>query len=114
MGSFQETVPLAVNWLEEVAQGEQPFFLFVHSYDVHIPYTKPAMFGLSATPGYDGILLDRADDSLLYERIYESTLYPDFPLAEITTHTGDEGHHAARSATSSRPGRSARTRAASR
>jgi arylsulfatase A-like enzyme len=88
MGSFQETVPMAVRWLEEVAQSEQPYFLFVHGYDVHIPYTKPTFFARSATPGYDGFLLDRADDSLLYEKIYGHTLYPDFPLAEITTHTG--------------------------
>jgi arylsulfatase A-like enzyme len=79
---------MAVRWLEEVAQTEQPYFLFVHSYDVHIPYTKPNVFALSATPDYDGVLLERADDSLLYEKIYDRTLYPDFPLAEITTHTG--------------------------
>jgi arylsulfatase A-like enzyme len=87
-GSFQETVPMAVRWLEGAAQSEQPFFLFVHGYDVHIPYTKPTVFGRSATPGYDGVLLERADDSLVYERIYERTLYPDFPVAQITTHTG--------------------------
>jgi arylsulfatase A-like enzyme len=79
---------MAVRWLEEVAKSEQPYFLFVHGYDVHIPYTKPTFFARSATPGYDGVLLERADDSLLYEKIYGHTLYPDFPLAEITTHTG--------------------------
>ena len=88
MGSFQETVPMAVRWLEEVAHSEQPYFLFVHGYDLHMPYTKPNVFGRSATPGYDGVLLDRADDSLLYQKIYERTLYPNVPLTEITTHTG--------------------------
>jgi arylsulfatase A-like enzyme len=53
-----------------------------------MPYTKPTVFGRSATPGYDGKLLERADDSLLYERIYKGTLYPDFPLFQIATHTG--------------------------
>ena len=90
MGSLQETVPMAIRWLGEVAQGEQPFFLFVHGYDLHAPYTKPTVFGRLATPGYDGVLLERADDSLLYEKIYGRTLYPDFPLAKITTQTGTQ------------------------
>jgi arylsulfatase A-like enzyme len=88
MGSFQETVPMAVRWLGEVAQGEQPFFLFVHGYDLHAPYTKPHVFGRLATPGYDGVLLERADDALLYEKMYGPTLYADFPFAEVTTRSG--------------------------
>ncbi|MGB5398637.1 MAG: sulfatase [Thermoanaerobaculia bacterium] len=35
---------------------DQPFFLFVHSYDVHLPYSPPKNFIDRFAPGYDGPL----------------------------------------------------------
>lgn len=38
--SFYDTVPKAEDWLE-ARSGDKPWFLFLHSYDTHRPYTKP-------------------------------------------------------------------------
>jgi arylsulfatase A-like enzyme len=38
-GGFSVVLPRALNWLGE--QGEQPWFLFLHTYDVHCPYEPP-------------------------------------------------------------------------
>ena len=38
--SFYDTVPKAEAWLE-ARTGEKPWFVFLHSYDTHRPYTKP-------------------------------------------------------------------------
>ena len=92
-GSFQETVPMALRWLDKAtaaADGRppEPFFLFVHSYDVHAPYTKPGVMGRLAAPGYDGPLLEPSAVSLFYERLYRDGWYPDFPLSTLTNRSG--------------------------
>ena len=87
-GSFQETEPVATRWLDDVAEGEDPFFLFLHSYDCHAPYTKPHVFGRLATPGYDGPMLDRVHDSITYEKIHEGAFYPDLPLWQLENSNG--------------------------
>ena len=35
-----QVTPLAVDWLREHAGGDRPFFLWVHYFDAHAPYTK--------------------------------------------------------------------------
>jgi arylsulfatase A-like enzyme len=35
-----QVTPLAVKWLEENGRGDRPFFLWVHYFDPHAPYTK--------------------------------------------------------------------------
>lgn len=52
--SIADAVPLALSWLHGSA-GDPPFFLFLHSYEVHSPYEAPAPFaGTFADPDYDG------------------------------------------------------------
>jgi len=87
-GSFQETEPMASRWLADVAEGDDPFFLFLHSYDCHAPYTKPHVFGRMATPGYDGVMLDRVHDSITYEKILDGAFYPDLPLSQLENSKG--------------------------
>jgi len=48
----RENLSLALQWA--VARKEQPFFVFVHSYEVHMPYTPPAPYDVMFDPGYDG------------------------------------------------------------
>lgn len=78
-GSLQETVPLALNWLDAI-DTTQPFFLFVHGYDCHTPYYHPGPFHRLGTPNYDGPMRTQGWGPWTYERIYKDTLYPDFPI----------------------------------
>ena len=50
----QPTVDRAVEWLGE--SGDQPFFLFVHVFDVHSPYRPPSPFDTRFDPDYEGQL----------------------------------------------------------
>ncbi|MBC8188634.1 MAG: sulfatase-like hydrolase/transferase, partial [Proteobacteria bacterium] len=47
-GGLEEILPRALAWLD--ANGDDPFFLFLHSYDIHAPYLSP--------PPYDGMFHD--------------------------------------------------------
>ena len=51
-----ESLPKLLPWLEKVAAGEAPFYLFVHSFDVHLPYDPPAPFDVQFMPDYRGIV----------------------------------------------------------
>jgi arylsulfatase len=52
-GSLYHTLPPALEWLDGL-DDDDPFFLFLHSYDTHARYLKPPPFGLALTePGYD-------------------------------------------------------------
>jgi arylsulfatase A-like enzyme len=88
-GSFQETVPMAVNWLERAAASEEPFFLFVHSYDCHAPYAKPGVLGRSGEPGYDGPILEPSGAGMFFEQLYEGAWYPDFVLSTVSNRGGN-------------------------
>lgn len=87
-GSFQETAPMAARWLADAAEGEEPFLLFLHSYDCHAPYTKPHVFGRQATPGYDGVMVDRVHDSITYERIFQDAFYPELSMEQVENDRG--------------------------
>jgi arylsulfatase len=53
-GSLYHTRRAAQRWLEDRAVSE-PYFLFIHAYDTHKRYLKPAPYGLmEASPSYDG------------------------------------------------------------
>jgi len=45
-GSLADTGPRALRWLD-ARDNQAPFFLFIHSYDVHDRYLKPSPFGYS-------------------------------------------------------------------
>lgn len=42
-GGLAKILPRALRWLD--AHGEEPFFLFLHSYDIHAPYISPPPYG---------------------------------------------------------------------
>ena len=48
-GSFFHTVPAAFDWLDQ-RDTERPFFLFLHGYDAHNRYLKPAPLGTAEFP----------------------------------------------------------------
>ena len=39
-----QVAQLAMQWLDGAAQGDRPFFLFIHLYDPHTPYNAPQPF----------------------------------------------------------------------
>lgn len=42
----------SLQWLETV--GDRPFFLFLHTYATHVPYTPPPATNIFGDPAYDG------------------------------------------------------------
>jgi arylsulfatase A-like enzyme/Flp pilus assembly protein TadD len=74
-----EVVAEAVNWLQKA--DERPFFMWVHLYDPHDPYTPPEPYA-SRHPGrpYDGEVeftdfnLGQLLSSLKEQKVYEDTL----------------------------------------
>ncbi|MDE0896136.1 MAG: sulfatase [Planctomycetota bacterium] len=59
-GGADRVFPKAANWLKEYAAQEggkddpTPFFLLVHTYEIHDPYTPPASFQERLAGGYQG------------------------------------------------------------
>ncbi len=53
-GKGLEDTRVIQKWISE--SSDQPFFLFVHSYDVHLPYSPPQRFIDLFASGYDGPL----------------------------------------------------------
>jgi arylsulfatase A-like enzyme len=86
--TFHQTMPEALEALDRLARESEPWFLFVHGYDVHTPYIKPGLFGRAETPGYDGPLLERAWQPLTYERILDGVYYPDYRPPQMTSSDG--------------------------
>jgi arylsulfatase A-like enzyme len=53
-GYANVTTDAALRWLDANANGPKPFFLWVHYYDPHYPYTPPPPFDRMYDPGYEG------------------------------------------------------------
>lgn len=83
-GSFWFTVPPALAWLDGL-DPEQPFFAFIHGYDAHARYLKPAPFGyLYADPHAEGPGQEAVRTRT--ERIIDGRLLPDTsPLQEAVS-----------------------------
>lgn len=86
--TFHQTMPEALDALERLAEGDDPWMLFVHGYDVHTPYVKPGLFGRAETPDYAGSLLKDAWQPLTYERILDGVYYPDYRPPQLTSSDG--------------------------
>ena len=75
-GSLYHTAPAALSWLDEHGD-DGPFLLFVHGYDAHTPYLKPAPFGYAMAdmswrgPGQDAVHMST-------ETAIDGWLHPDF------------------------------------
>ncbi len=51
-GTFSQTYPSFASWLSEPR--DRPFFVFLHSYDIHYPYLAPEAFERRFLPGESG------------------------------------------------------------
>jgi len=59
-GGLEEILPRALAWLD--ANGDDPFFLFLHSYDIHAPYLSPPPYGgMFHDEPYTGDLIPTAE-----------------------------------------------------
>lgn len=68
-GGLAGILPRALRWME--AQGEDSFFLFLHTYDIHAPYVSPPPFaGMFHDEPYTGDLVPTVErlDELFLER----------------------------------------------
>lgn len=87
-GSFFDTVPPAMAWMR--AQGDSPWFAFVHGYDAHAPYVQQGP--MSHVWGRDGAT-DRVEH-LLYngvgatEQLRGNVWFPDRKLTDFTHAVG--------------------------
>jgi arylsulfatase A-like enzyme len=48
----RENLGLALQWM--VAQRQRPMFVFVHTYEAHVPYVPPPPYDTMFDPGYEG------------------------------------------------------------
>jgi arylsulfatase len=85
---FQQSVPKALDALERFhEEPDEPFFLFVHGYDCHSPYTKPGPAARLSSPEYNGPFRALAREPITYEQIYYNQYAPDFRPGTISTDT---------------------------
>jgi arylsulfatase A-like enzyme len=88
MNSFNETVPLAIDWLKK--NKDNKFFLLVHGYDVHAPYNYPAPYEDMYDPHYSGIVDELSLDYPLLKNIRGNVLFWDGERINLTER--DIGH----------------------
>jgi len=73
---FAVSFPDAAAWLRE--EHSKPFFLFLHSYDIHAPYDPPAPFKTMFTdPGYSGPMDGKGTRQLIW-KLRRRKQYQDF------------------------------------
>jgi len=75
-----ETAPLvvdaAVKWLDQRPVGKEPWFLFVHLWDVHHDFLPPAPYDTLFDPDYSGSLDPRGFDQ-------NDAIAPDMPVRDL-------------------------------
>jgi len=73
-------VDKALAWLDDVvpAPDDRPFFLFVHLFDVHDPYTPPPPFDERFDPDYDGPV-----DGRDVAKRNSPTVHPNMPARDL-------------------------------
>jgi arylsulfatase A-like enzyme len=84
---FAESVPRALRFLDEVARGDARAYLFVHGFDVHLPYDPPEPYASRfAPPGYAGPVTGPATLPLLrgVRRIFEQAHRASPPALDAT------------------------------
>ncbi len=85
------TVDAAIRWLDGL-QGARPFFLFVHLYEPHTPYTPPARF--SSYAPYDGEIA-YADELVgrVLDRLRGDATYGEATIVLLSDHGEGLGDH---------------------
>jgi arylsulfatase A-like enzyme len=90
-GSFQATVPLALDRLAALSAEDRPALLWVHGHDLHAPYAKPGPFFGLQRPGAGARVAALLDDPLLGERIWQGSHYPDLRPSDAVRSDRDPG-----------------------
>ena len=89
-----ETAARAIDWLEEVAPGGDPFFLFLHLYEPHTPYEPPEPYASRYDDPYDGEVA--ASDAIVGEvmdTLEELGVYDDAIIVLLSDHGEGLGDH---------------------
>jgi arylsulfatase A-like enzyme len=92
-GSFFETVPLALSWLDDTRDEETPFFMFLHGYDCHRPYLQRGLFSHPFQSGDnrgDWALEQLIRVHSYTDHVYKDTVYSDFTLETVWHANGAE------------------------
>ncbi len=80
-GSFFETVPNALRWIDSLQGSTAPFFVFLHGYDLHRPYVQNHLFYHPFSPGDSTGCLDWdrfLEKRNFVEHIYARRLFSNF------------------------------------
>jgi arylsulfatase A-like enzyme len=79
--ALAQSVPRALEFLEEAAASGERFYLFVHAFDVHLPYDPPPPHDRAFLPDYQGPVRGPATLPLLrsVRRIFEQAHRPEAP-----------------------------------
>jgi choline-sulfatase len=91
-----EVVRSAIAWIEE--HRAQPFFIWVHLFDPHSPYTPPAPFAAAHPDApYDGEIA-YTDDAIgrLFDRLRELDLFARAAILVVADHGESLGEHGER------------------
>ena len=82
-GSLYHTRRAAQRWLEE-REASRPYFLFIHAYDTHNRYLKPAPYGLMETsPRYEGRSREAVRQINGTAEIVDGVWYPGLTIPEL-------------------------------
>ncbi len=100
-GRSGDIFPKAMKWISQTRGN--PFFVFLHTYDVHIPYAPPSPFDKIFNPGYEGPISEwregnvEVTDPELFQRIidlYDGEIrYADSQVQSVIQHLREEGFY---------------------
>ncbi|NDD29376.1 MAG: hypothetical protein EB084_14035 [Proteobacteria bacterium] len=84
-GSFRDTVPKALERLEQAVADRTGLFLFVQGYDLHDPYHKPEGFDRLYDADYQGVAETVAARRAGVEWVYRNKWYAEPPRGTLLT-----------------------------
>ncbi len=88
-GSFFDTGPRAVDWISKVPEGK-PWFVFLHGYDAHRPYSRPGPWNHLYAEGDGSPLAETmCKNPCISEMVLKDSLFPDIVPTWFTHSGGD-------------------------
>jgi arylsulfatase A-like enzyme len=87
---IEKTYARAVTWLPKTSHG-RPFFLFLHTYQVHAPYDPPPAFDVHSDKKYKGVVKVSGSTNRYYKKI-ESKMTKEDYLYVIDKYDGEIYH----------------------
>ena len=91
-GGFDETILAFNDWLQERADGTTPFFSFLHTYDIHVPYDPDYEYRDLFASGYSGPIV--AAETYKLQRQYLQLQAPDATFESIEWNEADKEYFA--------------------